>query len=315
MAMTDRLRALLCAGGAIALVSCAAEDTGAAAVGNASLADGEICVDIPEGYYAYQSEPDQFTPVSFVEGANYTVRDGQLVLVMGEAEPLPEPEPAPEPEIVTDTALSERISSGFADLGFDWMGLDIKGRVATLTGTAPTPEAKSDAYRAGRDAIAADPVGDRVTLVVDGIGVDGGQSGVGAALAALGTTPDLEACRTAFIDTMQGRNIQFDMGASTIDPVSASLLDALTGVAILCTQSGEYEVEVGGHTDKLGFADSNLVLSQERADAVRRYLIGKGVDPDVLIAVGYGDTQLLTDENTPEANAMNRRTEFKLRER
>lgn len=297
------------------LVACADEGASSVAAGNASLADGDMCVDIPEGYYAYQRAPDQFTPVTFIEGATYTVRDGQLVLVTGEAAPLETVPSEPEPGRLGDTELAERISGTFADAGFEWMGLDIKGRVATLIGTAPTREAKADAYRAGQRAIADDPEGSRVTLVVDGIDVEGGDAGVGTALAALGATPDRDACELAFEDTMQGRSIQFPSDAASIDPVSAGLLDALTGVAMLCTASGEYLIEIGGHTDSMGSTQFNITLSSERAEAVRTYLIRKGVDPEALTAVGYGESQLLSDENTPEANALNRRTEFRLLER
>lgn len=201
------------------------------------------------------------------------------------------------------------IQAGFAGLGFPWMGLKIRDRVATLTGTAPSADAKAAALSAGEAAIAAHPqAGPAGLLVVDAISVEGGERGVGESLAVLADSGiSLETCQRAFIDTMQGRNIQFESGNARISPVSARLLDAVTGVAILCKQ---FVVEVGGHTDSRGADDFNLKLSQERADSVRAYLIGKGVPEDVLLSVGYGETKPLDPALNAEAYDRNRRTEF-----
>ena len=56
-------------------------------------------------------------------------------------------------------------------------------------------------------------------------------------------------------------------------------------------------------------------LSQKRADAVRSYLIGKGVSADVLDAIGFGEIRPMVDEKTKAARAKNRRVEFKIIER
>ncbi len=201
------------------------------------------------------------------------------------------------------------IQAGFAGLGFPWMGVKIRDRVATLTGTAPSADAKAAAFSAGEAAIAAHPqAGPAGLLVVDALSVEGGERGVGESLAVLADSGiSLETCQRAFIDTMQGRNIQFESGNARISPVSARLLDAVTGVAILCKQ---FVVEVGGHTDSRGADDFNLKLSQERADSVRAYLIGKGVPEDVLLSVGYGETKPLDPALNAEAYDRNRRTEF-----
>ena len=201
------------------------------------------------------------------------------------------------------------IQAGFAGLGFPWMGVKIRDRVATLTGTAPSADAKAAALSAGEAAIAAHPqAGPAGLLVVDALSVEGGERGVGESLAVLADSGiSLETCQRAFVDTMNGRNIQFESGNARISPVSARLLDAVTGVAILCKQ---FVVEVGGHTDSRGADDFNLKLSQERADSVRAYLIGKGVPEDVLLSVGYGETKPLDPALNAEAYDRNRRTEF-----
>lgn len=201
------------------------------------------------------------------------------------------------------------IQAGFAGLGFPWMGIKIRDRVATLTGTAPSADAKAAALSAGEAAISAHPqAGPAGLLVVDALSVEGGERGVGESLAVLADSGiSLETCQRAFVDTMNGRNIQFESGNARISPVSARLLDAVTGVAILCKQ---FVVEVGGHTDSRGADDFNLKLSQERADSVRAYLIGKGVPEDMLLSVGYGETKPLDPALNAEAYDRNRRTEF-----
>ena len=87
------------------------------------------------------------------------------------------------------------------------------------------------------------------------------------------------------------------------------LVDALGGIAMLCRA---FEIEIGVHSDTRGADDYNLRTSQERANAVRDYLIGKGLPEETLKAVGYGETQPLDTGSTAEAHARNRRTEIKV---
>ncbi|MDE0882462.1 MAG: OmpA family protein, partial [Myxococcota bacterium] len=75
------------------------------------------------------------------------------------------------------------------------------------------------------------------------------------------------------------------------------------------------KVLVEGHTDDVGASSTNMRLSQKRADAVRSYLISKGVSGDVLDAIGFGETRPLVDKKTRAARAGNRRVEFKIVER
>jgi outer membrane protein OmpA-like peptidoglycan-associated protein len=56
-------------------------------------------------------------------------------------------------------------------------------------------------------------------------------------------------------------------------------------------------------------------LSQDRAEAVRQYLVGKGVPADRLIAAGYGEAQPISTNRTPEGRERNRRVEFVLVDR
>jgi outer membrane protein OmpA-like peptidoglycan-associated protein len=73
----------------------------------------------------------------------------------------------------------------------------------------------------------------------------------------------------------------------------------------------EVKVEVGGHSDADGSEAYNLKLSQRRANAVRDYLVKMGVPPAQLTAKGYGESQPIAPNTTPEGKAENRRVELK----
>jgi outer membrane protein OmpA-like peptidoglycan-associated protein len=72
-------------------------------------------------------------------------------------------------------------------------------------------------------------------------------------------------------------------------------------------------MEIGGHTDNTGDADRQLALSQQRADAVRAYLIQQGVPEAMLVAKGYGDARPIASNDTEEGRFRNRRVEFTAR--
>jgi outer membrane protein OmpA-like peptidoglycan-associated protein len=69
-------------------------------------------------------------------------------------------------------------------------------------------------------------------------------------------------------------------------------------------------IEVSGHTDNVGKPEDNLALSQARADAVKAYLVGKGVAAERIVAKGYGDANPRADNKTRKGKAKNRRIEF-----
>jgi outer membrane protein OmpA-like peptidoglycan-associated protein len=108
-----------------------------------------------------------------------------------------------------------------------------------------------------------------------------------------------------FTGAIQG--ITFDTGKATIKPSSFSTLDK--AVAVL-KQFPELKLAIEGHTDDVADDAFNLKLSQERADSVRSYLLGKGIEASRLRAVGYGETRPKADNKTSSGRALNRRIEF-----
>lgn len=108
-----------------------------------------------------------------------------------------------------------------------------------------------------------------------------------------------------FQKALQG--IKFDTGKSTIKPVSFPILDAVVKVMV---ENPTYKLIIGGHTDNVGSDGMNMTLSQNRADAVSVYLIGKGISPERMAATGYGESTPVDDNTTVAGRTRNRRVEL-----
>jgi len=101
--------------------------------------------------------------------------------------------------------------------------------------------------------------------------------------------------------------INFKRGKSEIEIESEPILDL---VVKWLQDNPTIIVEVRGHTDSEGAADLNLMLSQNRAESVRNYLVKEGIDPTRLTAKGFGKNLPVADNNTLKGKAQNRRIEF-----
>ena len=103
-------------------------------------------------------------------------------------------------------------------------------------------------------------------------------------------------------------NILFDTGKATIKVESAA---ALTPIADLLKNDASLKLEIQGHTDNIGAAAANLKLSQDRAAAVKGYLVQKlGSDGARLTTAGLGDTKPVADNKTEDGRGQNRRVEL-----
>jgi outer membrane protein OmpA-like peptidoglycan-associated protein len=105
------------------------------------------------------------------------------------------------------------------------------------------------------------------------------------------------------------KGIQFDFGKATIRKESNKLLDE--AVAVL-KQYPDLRISISGHTDNVGDAQTNLELSQQRAAAVKDYLVGKGIDTGRIETRGAGANEPVADNATDKGRQENRRIEFKL---
>jgi outer membrane protein OmpA-like peptidoglycan-associated protein/uncharacterized protein YidB (DUF937 family) len=102
--------------------------------------------------------------------------------------------------------------------------------------------------------------------------------------------------------------INFAPGTAEIPADSMNYLNH-AALAIKGAPSGTV-LEIGGHTDNTGDAAANMALSQQRADAVRNYLVQQGVPANMLVSKGYGDTRPVASNDTDEGKFRNRRIEF-----
>lgn len=183
-------------------------------------------------------------------------------------------------------AIAVRLSDELSNEGYSWLRVEMSGRVATLIGTAPTRDMKELAYRAGRNLVESDlSAGEIINIVVDAISIRGNGEPIGTPLIGFEPSPSLAECGAAYSALMDAQSVSFISGESIIENESARLLDAVTGVTLLC---GAYSVEIAGYVPVDTADELALDLSQRRASAVKDYLMAYGADPDQLTARGYG---------------------------
>ena len=122
-----------------------------------------------------------------------------------------------------------------------------------------------------------------------------------------GCPDELPKALQRFTGAVQG--VAFEAGRDVLTQGSYKVLDQ---AAQALKDNPSVKLEIAGHTDSSGDAAKNRELSQRRADAVRRYLMDKGVAEDRLQAVGCGPDKPVADNGTPEGRGKNRRVEFTL---
>ena len=105
------------------------------------------------------------------------------------------------------------------------------------------------------------------------------------------------------------RNVFFNTGKWEVKSDSYAELERLVE---LLADVPSLKIEISGHTDNVGSASFNELLSQRRADAVVKYLVGKGVNKKRLSAKGYGQSKPVDSNDTADGRAVNRRTEFEI---
>jgi outer membrane protein OmpA-like peptidoglycan-associated protein len=103
------------------------------------------------------------------------------------------------------------------------------------------------------------------------------------------------------------QKVHFQTDKSRIMPDSFAMLNE---IAAVLKDRPEVRVRIEGHTDARGAMAHNMTLSQARADSVRAYLVGRGVDAGRMEARGYGPTQPIADNRTQAGREQNRRVEF-----
>lgn len=179
--------------------------------------------------------------------------------------------------------------------------------LATLIGTMVTPMSRAE-------------VGwDGAGLYAEGQYVDQGAAapfanaaeaaGINAALSErpAATEDDARAVQDAMNEIVADQPLPFAKGQTTLGPEASAELQRLAGIA---KRFGGVVVEVQGHTDSEGDAGRNLTLSERRAEAVADELVRLGVPEDDVTFRGFGETELIRDENGAEIADQSRRVVF-----
>ncbi len=104
-------------------------------------------------------------------------------------------------------------------------------------------------------------------------------------------------------------SVRFETGSATLKSSSYSTLDQI--VQIMRDQPFN-NLKIRGHTDNVGGTNSNLRLSERRAETCFKYIRDKGIVPTRITYAGYGDNRPIADNNTSEGRRQNRRVEFEL---
>ncbi|NJO25582.1 MAG: OmpA family protein, partial [Bacteroidia bacterium] len=100
------------------------------------------------------------------------------------------------------------------------------------------------------------------------------------------------------------RRVYFNTASYQLRTVSYK---GLNEVADILKSDPDLKLTVEGHTDNVGIADKNKILSLQRAYAVKEYLVKRGIKADRITIAGYGEEQPVASNNTPEGRAQNRR--------
>ena len=121
--------------------------------------------------------------------------------------------------------------------------------------------------------------------------------------------PTPARCEAWIGEILARQKITFPAGSTTLAPGAGRVLDEIADVLRQC---GRLEMEIAGHTDSQGSLESNMRLSQARAEAVMAALLSRGVPVSTFVAKGYGPERPIADNGTAAGREINRRIEFRL---
>lgn len=109
--------------------------------------------------------------------------------------------------------------------------------------------------------------------------------------------------------TLPLNNVQFEQGKAVLLPTSEPALDQLVQ---LMTDNPRMTIELRGHTDNVGPAEKNVVLSEQRVATVKAYLVSHGLAESRISGIGLGGTKPLASNDQEATRKLNRRVEFRV---
>lgn len=125
--------------------------------------------------------------------------------------------------------------------------------------------------------------------------------------AATISAPEAKVCEDRLREILIATPIQFQTADARLKQAAVPVINRLAEALQQCPA---VRFTVAGHTDNVGLPERKLDLSRRRAENVLRALVGAGIEAGRLTAVGYGDSQPLTAEDSEEGRARNRRIEL-----
>ena len=151
------------------------------------------------------------------------------------------------------------------------------------------------------------------------IGVDVDESGCPKAVARVdsdgdGSFDDVDECPDTPVGAIVDdrgcwvvKGVQFDYKKWNVKPQFNSNLDNIEDIL---KKNSSLNIRIEGHTDDVGSAKYNVGLSGKRAQAIKDYLAGKGIEPSRITTKGLGYSQPIADNDTPKGRSLNRRAEI-----
>jgi outer membrane protein OmpA-like peptidoglycan-associated protein len=188
-------------------------------------------------------------------------------------------------------------------------------RKEALQAAADAAKAKEDAERARQEAIAEQQAALAQKQAAEAEAVKARQAAAKAEAEKAGLRAQLRAQLNSILQTEDSArglivnmsDVLFDTGSFTLKPGAREKLAKVSGIVL--AHPGLL-LQVEGHTDSVGGDDLNQRLSQQRASAVRDFLVGQGLNENAITAEGFGKTEPVATNDTPEGRQRNRRVEI-----
>lgn len=124
---------------------------------------------------------------------------------------------------------------------------------------------------------------------------------------ALGQVAETRRTALGVVMNLGSDYLKFEFDEAELRPGDRELLSRVAGILLT---SRDYSISVNGHTDDVGSDAYNQKLSERRAQAVRDYLVGAGLAPEIFTVTGHGKARPLVPGKTDEVRAKNRRVEL-----
>ncbi len=179
--------------------------------------------------------------------------------------------------------------------------------MAVVIGAMPVPLVRGAVSWTGADVVVTGVYVDDAAYDAFRAAAEGSATLADLRLRPDATPADAAAMQQELNELVAATPIVFGKGEIVVSPESADLLQQVAGIA---KRFGGVAVEVQGHTDSEGDPGRNLTLSEQRAAAVAAELVRLGVPSDDVTSKGFGETELVLDENGVEIPEQSRRVVF-----